>query len=231
LQLRVSQLNQTAFRLRYIYYVEVGSFLLKSWVNVRGVSSQGLLTTTLKFNTVSERLFGPILNKVWTDAPQPAAIDPHVERARLREIEGLSLKLLNFGKNSILPAETVSQALWQPEIQPEILTLFAKWISRTISTVHLSILMDRELIVVRENPSRDSKYGVIRTYVPLGSIGSVSLDRKRDDSLTATLHFPENDRLELLYSPSNGAEVEGFLEELGSAVAEAVACRGSRHGS
>jgi hypothetical protein len=169
-------------------------------------------------------------NKLKADSLQLAGADLNAERAKLRKITGLSLKLLNFAKNSILPGETVIRALWQPEIQAEGPSLLGRRISRTISAAHLSILTDKELIIVRDNPSKDSKYGATRIYIPLGRITSVSLDRKKNGWLVASLHFPENDWLDSLYSPSNGTEVERFLEQLGSMVSEMASGRRSAHG-
>ena len=217
LQNKGSQLKPIAFRLRDIHYVDVGSFLLQSWLNIRGITSDGILTVTLKFNTVSEHLFGPILNKVRGSTLQPAGTDLNAERAKLSEIAGLSLKLLNLGKGSIQPGERLAGVLWQPEIQAQWLSLFGRPLSRTISPAHLSILTDREVILIRDNPSKDSKYGATRTFVPLAKIASVSLDEKKDGLLVTSLHLPENDRLDLLYSASNGAKVERVLEQLRTA--------------
>jgi hypothetical protein len=231
LQSKDGKLAQTTYRLRDIHYVEIGNFLLQSWIKVRGVSSDGLLTTTLKFNTVSERLFGPIVDRVRAGAPQAVGVDLNAEQAKLREIDGLSLKLLNFGKSSILPGELVARAIWQPEIQAEVLSVLGRHLSRMVSNAHLGILTSQEVIVVRDNPSKDSKYGVTRFFVPLGGISSVSLNRGRDSQLVASLHFPEDDHLDLLYSPSKEGEVERFLEQLRSAVSEAETRRAAATGN
>ena len=214
LQARGNQVLPTVFPLGELHYLEVGSFLLKSWIDLRGRSNQGLLTTTLRFNTVSERLFGPLLGKIRGGSLPATGADPDAERAKLREVAGLSLKLLNYGKSSILPGDRVLDAIWQPEIREEWLSRLGKRLARTRSTAHLSILTGRELILIRDNPSKDSKYGATRTFVPLDRIRSVSLAEKKDGLLAASLHLPENDRLDLLYSESNRTEIERFLEQV-----------------
>lgn len=217
-QARGNRLASTVFRLPDIHYVEMGTFLLQSWLKIRGVSSAGLVTVTLKFNTVSERLFDPIVGRVRAPSPWPAGASLQAEQAKLREIDGLSLKLLNFGKNGILPGETITRAIWQPEILIEGVSLLGRRLFCTASPAHLAILTAQELILVTDNPTRDSKYGVIRTYIPLDRIHSVTLWAREDDLLVASLYLAANDGLGLLYSRDKRGEVERFVEELGRLV-------------
>jgi hypothetical protein len=80
----------------------------------------------------------------------------------------------------------------------------------------MTILTDRELIVIREEATRrkEDRYGGIRDYIPLGKIVSLSLMEKDDNLLVLTIQLPGNSRFELLFQGSARGEVEQLLDQL-----------------
>ena len=214
------KLSSTCYPFEAISYVEVGAILLNSWIKIRGVASNGILTSsTLKFNSVTDYLFTPILEKIRT-ATDTGDTDQSSERAKFDYLVHLNFKFMNYARRSIVPGEKVLYTILQPEIRARIVRLFGMSLFRTISTSHLVILTDRQLIIIKdENPGRwgdDSRYGGIWNYIPLGKIASVSLAEKGDDLLTLSIHLPQNDQIDSLFSVSNKQEVELFLNRLKS---------------
>jgi hypothetical protein len=212
------KLGSTCYPLEDISYLEVGTILLASWIKISGVANNGVLTSsTLRFNSVTEYLFTPILDKI-RPASTPGDADQSSERAKFDYLIHLNWKFMNYARRSLVPGEKVIHTVLQPEIRAKLLTLFGRSLSRTISTAHLGILTDRELIMIREEKGGGwddkTRYGGIWNYVPLDKITSISLTPKNDDLLVLSIHLPQNDHLDSLFSVSNKQQVELFLNRL-----------------
>jgi len=213
------KLTSTCYPFEAISYIEVGAILLNSWIKIRGVASNGILTScTLKFNSVTDYLFTPILEKIRTATHTVGDTDPSSERAKFDYLVHLNFKFMNYARRSIVPGEKVIHTILQPEIRAKILMLFGRSWFRTISTSHLVILTDRQLIIIKdENPGGwgdNTRYGGIWNYIPLDKIASVSLAEKGDNLLALSIHLPQNDQIDSLFSVSNKQEVELFLNRL-----------------
>lgn len=200
-----------------ISYVEMGVILLQAWITLRGASSGGrLVSATLKFNAVTERLFWPILAKIRGEPDR--AGDPAGGRAERRKFDylgDLNFKFMNFGKSSILPGDTVRCIVLQPEIRAGLLRLFGRSISRTVAVAHLTILTGRELIIIRDaSAEKGMRYGGVWTYIPLSKIASVSLAPAGDNLLALSIHLPGGDRIESLFGPETRPEVDELVEQI-----------------
>jgi len=212
------KLSLTCYPLEDISTIEVGTILLNSWIKISGVANSGVLTScTLRFNTVTDYLFAPILGKI---RPAPSAsrdADQSSERAKFDYLMHLNFKFMNYARRSLVPGEKVIYTVLQPEIRAKLLTLFGRSLSRTISTAHLAILTDRELIMIRDEKtgrwSDKTKYGGVWNYIPLDKITSISLTPEKDDLLVLSIHLPQNDHIDSLFSVSNKQEVEQFLNQ------------------
>ncbi len=101
----------------------------------------------------------------------------------------------------------------QPPIRAPKLTLLGKTFYRTISPAHMSILTDRELIVIREDTrwSDEVKYGGVWDYIPLERIISLSEIEKGNGLLELTIQVPESARLELVFQASARRNIDQFL--------------------
>lgn len=213
-----NKLIPTCYSFHDIHYVEVGSILLKAWIHISGVSGDGALsTTTLKFNTVTDFLFTPLLEKIRAVPAEAHSGDYPSELSKFNYLERLNFKFMNYAKSSIMPGEKVVHILLQPEIRSTILRLLGKSFSHAISTAHISILTDRELIMIREENNEalqnNIRYGGIWVYIPLEKIRSASLTGK-NDLLTLSIQLLDNDYFELIYTSSNRSEVDLFLQQL-----------------
>ena len=200
-----------------ISYVEMGVILLQAWITLRGTVSDGrLVSATLKFNAVTESLFRPIMAKIRGEQTQ--VIDPAGRRAEQQKFDylgDLNFKFMNFGRGSILPGETVRRIVLQPEIKADLVRLFGRSLTRTIAVAHLTILTDRELIIIRDTGAEKGiRYGGVWTYIPLSKITSVSLTPTGNDLLTLSIHLPGGDRIESLFCPAARQEVDLLLEQI-----------------
>ncbi|MBN1219008.1 MAG: hypothetical protein JXM69_08770 [Anaerolineae bacterium] len=209
-------LSSTCYPVEDISYIETGKALLQSWVKIRGTAGSGRLTTSeFKFNTVTEQLFTPMLERIRPAANRSREIDPWLERAKFDYLSSLNLKLMNYARRSVMSDEEVVYLILQPEIRAEVVRLFGHSFFRTRCSPHLSILTDRELILIQDGTGKpwggDLKYGGVWNYIPLNKITSISLTGRQDDLLTLSIHLPGDDGLDCLFSVSNRPEIDRLL--------------------
>ena len=203
------------YPLEGISYVEVRTILLDSRIKISGVTRHGVPTSsTLKFNSVTDYLFTPILERIRLatfdskDAAQSSELEKFDHWVRL------NYKFMNYAKHSLLAGEKVIHTIMQPEIRASVLTVLGKTYYRTISPTHVSILTDRELILIREEvrKSGEDKYGGIWDYIPLNKIVTLSLSGKDSNLLVLSIQLPESARLEYLFQASAKREIDQLLE-------------------
>jgi hypothetical protein len=195
--------------------------LLRGWLTVRGLTGSGLASsTTIRFNTVTDRLFAPFLNEFRTGSRPPSGASLDAERAKFKELLERSYKFMNYARGSILPGEEVLCYVLQPEIREQLLRLFGRSLSRCISPTHIVILTDRELIAISEESGslwqsfNTAKYGGIWQYVLLARISAASIVTRDDGLLALSIHLPHADPLEMLFSLSNRSELESLVARL-----------------
>ncbi len=203
------------YPLEGISYVEVRTILLDSRIKITGVTRQGMpASSTLKFNSVTDYLFTPILERIRlaTVASKGAAQSSELEK--FDPWVRLNYKFMNYAKRSLLGGEKVIHTVLQPEIRARLLTALGKTFYRTISPTHVSILTDRELIIIREEERRsgDDQYGGIWDYIPLNKIATLSLGRKDNHLLVLSIQLPESARLENIFQASAEREINQLLD-------------------
>jgi hypothetical protein len=215
------RLIPVSYRLEDISTVEVGAILLRGWITVRGLASSGLPTSsTLRFNTVTDRLFAPFVSAFRLGSRPPSGAGIDAERAKFDALMARDYKFMNYSRDSIMPGEEVLCYVLQPEIREPLISLFGRSLSRCISPTHIVILTDRELIVISEESGSvwqsfgAVKYGGIWQYVPLDRISSASLTTREDGRLNLSVHLPRRERLDLLFSPGARAEMKSLVEGL-----------------
>jgi hypothetical protein len=209
-------LASTCYHVGDISYVELGSVLLQSWIKIRGMTSGGVLTSSeFKFNSVTDYLFTPIVERIRPATDCSEGIDLSLERSKFNHLRHSSHKLMNYAKRSILPGQRVAHFILQPEVRVEVLRLLGNSFFRTLCTPHLTILTDRELILVQDGDGKrwdgSAKYGGVWNYIPLDKITSISTADAQNDLLTMSIHLPGDDGIERLFSVSNRGEVDMLL--------------------
>ncbi len=215
-----SRLNVTRYALADLNYVEVGAILLKAWIRLSGVSSDGVLASaTLKFNAVTDRLFTPFLQQIRTVIDPSPVVDREAELSKFDYLMVPSFKFKNFARRSVQPGVRVIDSLLQPEMRQPVLTLFGRTLSRLAATAHLCILTDTELIIIRDDEGSPVwqpgvRHGGVWMYLPLDKITTVSLTVRNAQVLALTIGLPHGDRVESLFDAGRRHEVDRFLNQL-----------------
>jgi hypothetical protein len=224
----------TCYPIEDISYVEEGVILLYAWVKISGIASDGVPSSSmLKFNAVTDYLLAPIIEKIRPATAGLEDADRNLELAKFDYLARLNFKFMSYGRHSILPGEKVIHTVLQSEIREKIFTVLGRSVFRTVSTAHISILTDRELILIRDEEqsqwSRDARYGGTRSYIPLNKITSVSLTRNERDLFDLSIHLPGNDQIVSLFSISNERELDLFLNRLESVASGVTQVRNGPH--
>jgi len=202
-----------AYPLKTICDIEVGTILLYSWFTIHGMTTAGLMSaTTVEFNSTSLRHYAAFIAKI---RPQPSAADDaelQKAQAAFDYLATESFKFMNYGRSSLVEGEKVIYTLWQPEIRERIFPWLRVPLYRTVSTAHLAILTDKELILIREDErsSRGKKgvrYGGVWQYIPLRSIVSVSVEQFTENLLLLSVKLSSMGHTDQLFALASRPEV------------------------
>jgi len=202
------------YHLEGISYVEVRSVLLDSRIKIAGVTEQGApISSTLRFNSVTDYLFTPILEKIRRAGADSGAVFQVSENEKFEKWVHLNYKFMNYARCSLLGGENVLHAVLQPEIRLRRFTFLGKTFYKTIAPTLVSILTDRELIVIREEIRQigGGRYGGVWDYIPLTKILKLALVERDDDLLVLSIRLPEDVYLECLFQASNRFEIDQLL--------------------
>jgi hypothetical protein len=146
--------------------------------------------------------------------------DTGVEKANFDPLIRANFKFMNYARRSIRPGEKVIQTILQPEIRLEVLRLFSVPLSRLVSTAHLTILTDSELIIIKDDEKqgwlKGARYGGIWRYIPLEKVTAVSLTNKENNLLVLSILITQNQHFDSLFQAPKKPELELLLEQLRS---------------
>jgi hypothetical protein len=206
------QVDTTCYAYSDIYSSEVGNILLVTWLTVYGQTSEGEpAVSTVEFNTTSRRYFAPILSKL-RPFKVLAGTQMTDEKEKFNRLSDINFKFMNYGRESLLPGETIIWFLLQPEIRQPLFTIFGKTFDTPLSFTNLTVLTDQELILIRDtaswNESRANSHEAIWQYIPLSTIRSVSCSDAENERVTLSLHCRPDRTLQILFDTSNLTELE-----------------------
>jgi len=197
-----------------ISYIEMRIALLASSFEIRGLTYQGdYASSILKFNSVTDYLFTPILRRVRPVTVESKDVIKSTEIEKFDCLADVNFKFMNLAKRSLLEGEKIVQFILQPEIQEKVLTFLNRSYDRTISATHMSILTDCELIVIWEDITqrKEDRYGAIWDYMPLKKIKSLSVGEKADNLLGLNIQLSEGMSFEFLFQTSAKDELNQLL--------------------
>jgi len=207
-------LETKCYPLDGISYVEFRTALLASSFKICGMTNEGVHTSsTLIFNSVTDYLFNPFLKKARFGVDYSEKAPNSTELEKFDHLANVNFKFMNFAKHSLVDDEKVIDFILQPEIQEILLTFLGKTYFRTVSPTHMSILTDRELIVIQEDATRrkEDRYGAIWNYIPLKRILSLSVSEKTGDLVGLRILLPEDTIIELHFQTSVKKELDQLL--------------------
>jgi hypothetical protein len=192
-----------------VLYLERGKILLYSWLKI--VTPSGTLLT--RFNTTNEYLFDPVIEKArqgMSDSlPSDIALgENEQELSKFNHLRSVNFKYMSYGRNSIRPNDSVIGIAYQPERCIREFKLFDRTLFRRYATDHLSILTEKELILIKEDKrvktDRDSTYGGVFTFIPRRQIHDISFVSSPENShCTMDITLPGNTHLVSEFSSAN----------------------------
>lgn len=206
------QVDTTCYAYSDVHGSEVGNILLVTWLTVHGQTSAGKpAVSTVEFNTTSRRYFAPILSKL-RPFKALAGAQTADEKEKFNRLSDVNFKFMNYGRESLLPGETVVWFLLQPEIRQPLFTIFGKTFDTPLSFTNLTVLTDQELILIRDTASwkesRANSHEAIWQFIPLRAIRSVSCADAENGRVTLSIHCRPDRTLQILFDRSNLPELE-----------------------
>jgi hypothetical protein len=190
-EIHVLERNGNSFKVQSypldgISHVVVRTILLDSRIKISGVTKQGITSSIVRFNSVTDYLFTPILRRIRLKAVDSKDMVGSSELSKFDQWINSNYKFMNFARHSLLGGEKVIHVMLQPEIRESRFTFLGRTFYKMISPTHVCILTDRELIMIREEAvqGRKDKYGGTWDYNPLNKITALTLNTKDDNMLT-----------------------------------------------
>jgi hypothetical protein len=203
------------YPLQEIHYLETGTILLASYVKIAGVTREGVsATSVLRFNTVSDTRFAPLLEKIRRASAAAGNNIPGLESNYFDAWMDRDFKFMNFSRRSVLDGEKLIQAFLQPEIRDRVFVFLGTTFYRLVSPTWACLLTDSELILIREDEKRiaGERYGGIWQYIPLEKIAKVSILPRNANLMVFSVTLPQNDHPEYLFQTSAKREIDRLME-------------------
>jgi hypothetical protein len=206
----------TCYPIEGISCVEFKSILLDAYIKISGITRQGIpSSSTIKFNSVTDYLFKPIVEKIRYATFDSKDAAKRSEAEKFDHLVNLNFKFMNYARRSLLAGEQVIHFILQPEIRVPVIKILGKTYFRTISPTHMGILTDRELIMISEDEPQSrvvGRYGGSWNYIPLGKITSLTL-KTANDLLVLSVQLQGSVWLDYQFQTSAKQELDQLLEK------------------
>ena len=213
------QVSALSYAYEDVYSIEDGNILLDAWLMVSGKTQGGeKRVTTLHFNMTSKRHFEGILHKL-RRFPQEVDLDAFaVQKDTFNSLSNRNFKFMNFGRESLMPGETVHGFVFQPGIKNPFFTFFGLTLYKPASLAHMVVSTDRELILIQETGNdkelSPARYGGIWQYIPLRFIDSVTVEETANDRVKLLVRCQPDAMIEKVFDRSNLEELQRFCADL-----------------
>ena len=212
-------LAETRFPLNGRCFVERGVILLQAWITIRGKAPDGgLKSATLRFNSVTDHIMTPFVDRL---RPAPAAasvVDLDAERERFNYLAQTHYKFFSHGRSSIRPGARVQHLLLQPEIRRTHFTVLGYSLSRRLSPAHLLVMTDAELIDIRDDETqywlKGAAHGAIWTYMPRSVIRNASLRPLENQLLSLRIEVAGDIHVTSTFEPQAEPQLQRLLQEV-----------------
>jgi hypothetical protein len=214
-----NQLIDYCFSIQDINYIEAGSILLKAWIRINGLTDNGAsASSTLRFNTVTEYMFHPFVDKIRSANTDGSSIVNASALAKFDYLSDIDFKFMNYAKNAVKSGERVIDHVFQPEIRSKFITILGKSLYRTASTTHISILTEKVLLMITDtgsgNANGNRRFGGTWLFIPVEKIQTGSITEKGDGLLELSLTLPEDEHIDTLFSELKKPDVERLLKNI-----------------
>jgi hypothetical protein len=127
-------------------------------------------------------------------------------------------KLMNYAQRSIRPGNLVTSFILQDEIREEIFRLFGHSFFRTRCSSHISLLTNKELILIEDGLSKarggSIRYGGAWHYIQLDKINSISITNTAQNLISLSIGLPKDDHIDVPFSLSNKEGLENLRQQV-----------------
>lgn len=216
--------NSFSYLYENVYSVEDGNILLDAWLTINGQTKTGeKRATTLYFNMTSKRHFEGILHKLRGFTQEADESSVAAQKDTFNSLSDQSFKFMNYGRESILPGETVQQFVFQSGIKNPFFTIFGMTFYKPAALAHMVVRTDRELILIQETGDdkemSPARYGGIWQYIPLHCVDSVTVENTAEDRVKLLIRCQPDALIEKVFDRSNLPELERFCTDLQTLIA------------
>ena len=214
-----SQVVTTGFRYQDICSLEQGNILIYSWFSISGNTNNGTdAVLTIKFNEATRRHLEPFFSKMRPAPGSPDQSDLKREQAKFDHLISENFKFMNFARGSLVSGEKVIQSIYQPQKRQNVFTVLGHGFYRIIFQAHLTVLTDKEVILIGDVEGMADKlkrkYGGVHCFIPLRSLTSVALEEQPNNLLRFTFIVSSGERVERLFDASHMQELINLKKAL-----------------
>jgi hypothetical protein len=208
------EIELTSYPVQHICDIELGQILLYSWITVNGQTLDGkTASSSIEFNAATARFYDHFFDQFKPAPPIKNDVSLETEQAKFDSLASSTFKFMNYASNSITAGEEIIQFIWQPEIRVPRLPFLHLPFLHTVTTAHLLILTDKQVIVLRDDErsqlNKDRRYGGVRHFIPLHNILTSSLEQK-ENLLVFRLKLCDDRHVEWLFAETHRKELEKF---------------------
>lgn len=208
-----NQINEHIIATDRILYVEKGSILLMSWIKIVFFNQTDIDSIIIEFNTVAENLFIPFIKSVRSMFTHNNNVPDITNNYIIQKLADLEYKYQTYLKQINNDNSSVISFVYQPIFKVKWL-LFLK---KLITSPHMLVLTNNELIVVRDDKKsnkRKIKYGSTWTYIPISKIDKVEISQ--DTSIYSNLSIIQqgNCTSNCIFQDDNGDAITHFIRTL-----------------
>ena len=205
-----NKVNEVCYWFKDINYIEQGTMLLYSWIGIHGSIEGKLSTSIVEYNAVVVALFNRIVKTMRQVQLMLDNIGDDRDLSKLEFLHKSNYKFLNYSHESILPGEKIIGTVYQSDIYEKFLIVF----KRTITLAHLTILTDKEIIIIKDEElvevkrEYDFKQGGVWAYIPLHKIINMTINVNEKKGVLNFVIFVKEGVISLLFSSSKQQDLE-----------------------
>lgn len=208
LEKNTDEIRVIEFNFADIIYVQRAQMLLYSTIRIKGVSNNTVTTFTVEFNTVIEKLFVYITDKIRKHNFGATDTTTFDNLEKFRFMEKLDFKFMTYGIESILVGDDVIDVLYQQKLVKNVAIVLKK----LVTPAHLSILTSKELILISE--SATMKHGLTWTYIPRGNIQSITNEKNSAENIiNISINLIHNQGISSVFSLTSNNLVSHLADE------------------
>lgn len=195
-----------------ITHIEKGKVLLYSWMKIYGEIEDQYCKSMVEYNSVVENLFNRVLEEIRTDYLSTDGVTHIKEELNdLAYLRDLDYKFYYYANDYIRSGQRIVCTIYQQEIRAKVFKIFSK----RITTVHLTILTDKELILIEEGPTIKSsmgKYCGVWTFSSIDKINDISVkETDNSDIVCLKICYFDNDSKELYFATARCDDLDTLI--------------------